>query len=104
MIGTELVVGPIRHENFPWIVLDRALGVFMSVSHRAHARQDRETLDATALAARLREKRASSDQAPEALRKALAKAFREMRKHRFDDDRRDAAVNILRDWLREISQ
>ena len=34
----------------------------------------------------------------------MAKAFRDMRKNRFDDDRRDATVNALREWLREISK
>jgi hypothetical protein len=104
LIGTELIAGPIAHENFPWIVLDRALGIFMSISHRAHARQDRETLDAATLAARLRESRASADQAPDTLRKTLAKAFRDMRKNRFDDARRETTVTALRDWLRAISQ
>jgi hypothetical protein len=104
IVGTELVAGPITHANFPWIVLDRALGVFLSVSHRAHARQDRETLDASALAVRLRETDAASDQAPEALRKTLGKAFQDMRKGRFDDTRRQAAVMALREWLRDISQ
>jgi hypothetical protein len=104
IIGTELVAGPITHANFPWIILDRALGIFVSVSRRAHARQDRETLDAAALAARLRATKAASDQAPDELRKTLAKAFRDMRKSRFDDDKRDATVNALREWLRELSQ
>lgn len=104
IIGTELVAGPIKHDNFPWIILDRALGIFVSVSHRAHARQDRETLDAAALAARLQATKASSEQAPDDLRKTLAKAFRDMRKGRFNDDRRDATVNVFRDWLREVSQ
>ena len=104
IVGTELFAGPITHENFPWIVLDRALGIFVSVSRRAHARQDRETLDAAALAARLQATKAGSDQAPDDLRKALAKAFRDMRKNRFNDDRRDATVHALREWLRQISQ
>jgi len=104
IVGTELVAGPIKHDNFPWIVLDRALGIFVSVSHRAHARQDRETLDAAALAARLQSTKAGSDQAPDELRRTLAKAFRDMRKNRFNDDRRDATVSALREWLREISE
>ena len=104
IVGTELVAGPITHANFPWIVLDRALGVFLSVARRAHARQDRETLDASALAVRLRETRSGSEQAPDALRKTLAKAFREMRKSRLGDTARETAVAALRDWLRLISQ
>ncbi|EDY19920.1 GTP-binding protein, HSR1-related [Chthoniobacter flavus Ellin428] len=104
IVGTELVAGPIKHDNFPWIVLDRALGIFVSVSRRAHARQDRETLDAAALAARLQSTKAGSDQAPDDLRRTLAKAFRDMRKNRFNDDQRDATVGALREWLREVSQ
>ena len=103
IVGSELTAGPVTHENFPWIVLDRALGVFVSVSRRAHARQDEETLDATALAARLHEAKAGADQAPEELRKTLAKAFRDMRKGRFDDEKREPTVAALRDWLRTIS-
>ncbi len=103
LVGAELTAGPVAHDNFPWIVLDRALGVFVSVSRRAHARQDEETLDATALAARLQATRADKDQAWEAVCKALAKTFREMRKGRFDDERRETAVRVLRDWLRVIS-
>lgn len=104
IVGTELVAGPIKHDNFPWILLDRALGIFVSVSRRAHARQDRENLDATALAERLKATKVSSDQAPDDLRRTLAKAFRDMRKNRFNDDQRDATVNALREWLREVSQ
>jgi hypothetical protein len=104
IVGTELVAGPITHQNFPWIVLDRALGIFGSVSRRAHARQDRETLDAAALAARLQSSKSGSDQAPDELRKQLAKSFQDMRKGRFNDDRRDAIVAALREWLRDISR
>jgi predicted GTPase len=104
VVGTELVAGPIAQANFPWIVLDRALGIFISVSRRAHARQDQEVLDAAALAARLRQTQAASEQAPDPLRKTLTKAFGDMRKGRFTDDRRDATVNALRDWLRELSR
>jgi hypothetical protein len=103
-IGTELTVGPITHENFPWILLDRALGVFVSVSSRAHARRDEEILDATALAERLKARGASVNQAPDTLRRRLASAVRAVRKGRFDPDQRENVVADLREWLREISQ
>lgn len=104
IIGTELVAGPIAHPNFPWIVLDRAVGVFLSVSRRAHARQDREALNAEALAGHLRETEFGSEGAPEEFRKILARAFRDMRKGKFDDARRESAILALKERLREISQ
>ncbi len=103
IVGTELTAGPVAHENFPWIVLDRALGVFVSVARRAHARRDEETLDAASLAARLRERRAGMEEAPPDLRKALTKAIREIRRGRFDPERRESAVAALREWLRQIA-
>lgn len=38
--GAAYVVGPYAAINFPWILLDRALGVFFHVINRAHARRD----------------------------------------------------------------
>ena len=38
-------VGPIRHPNFPWVALDRALLHLEAVSNRAHARQDDPRLE-----------------------------------------------------------
>jgi hypothetical protein len=102
--GTELTIGPIKHQNFPWIVLDRAIGVFLNVSKRAHARQDKEILDSKKLLERLRTEKANADQAPDLLRKALSKAFSEIRNGRFDNDKREVAVASLREWLRTISE
>jgi hypothetical protein len=38
--GRVAIVGPVRDANFPWIVLDRALAHFESVTTRAHAQRD----------------------------------------------------------------
>ena len=43
--GSALRVGPYRALNFPWILLDRALGTFAYVINRAHARRDETTID-----------------------------------------------------------
>lgn len=45
MGGRTLRVGPIRNLNFPWILLDRALLHFCSVTGRAHARRDTLVLE-----------------------------------------------------------
>jgi len=44
--GGGLVVGPYGARNFPWIVLDRAIGTLLAVMQRAHARRDRVILQA----------------------------------------------------------
>ena len=36
---TALAVGPYRALNFPWILLDRAIGTFAYVINRAHGRR-----------------------------------------------------------------
>lgn len=38
--GQVLCVGPVRNPNFPWVILDRALLHYASISDRAHARRD----------------------------------------------------------------
>jgi GTPase Era involved in 16S rRNA processing len=101
--GAELVAGPVRHENFPWILLERAMGVFMSVSRRAHARRDHETLNAQALAMRLKKEGASVEDLPDGERKQWAKVFAKTRKGRVDVVERDEFVRSLREWLARIS-
>jgi hypothetical protein len=104
LVGNELTAGPITNPNFPWVILDRALGVFLQVSHRAHARRDQETLDAAALAGALTARQAGINDAPESVRHALAKAASAIRKNRFDPERRETAVAALQDWLRKLSE
>jgi hypothetical protein len=104
LIGHELSAGPITNENFPWIILDRAVGVFLRVAHRAHARRDEETLDATSLAETLAARKAGINDAPDDVRHPLVKAIREIRKNRFDPERREAAVEALQGWLRKIAE
>ncbi len=68
-----LVIGPHRNPNFPWVVLDRALLHWSTVSARAHARRDPITLlpeDRQGIVSRL-----SDD-----LRKSLTRLFASIRK------------------------
>lgn len=101
--GAELVAGPVRHENFPWILLERAVGVFTSVSRRAHARRDRETLNAEELAERLKTHGASVEDLSSETRKNWSKVFTAIRKGRLDVVERDEFVRSLRKWLNRIS-
>ena len=101
--GAELIAGPVRHENFPWILLERAVGVFTSVSRRAHARRDCETLNAGELAARLKSQGASVDDLPDDTRRRWAKVFGAIRKGRLDVVERDEFIRAMRDWLNRIA-
>ena len=58
--GSTISVGPCRAANFPWILLDRAIGVFCYLVNRSHARRDDATLDASQLKAVLEQHQASS--------------------------------------------
>lgn len=51
--GGDLVVGPFAAENFPWILIDRALCVFAAVYTRSHARRDPAIVDVQAMLPRL---------------------------------------------------
>jgi hypothetical protein len=101
--GAELVAGPVRHENFPWILLERAIGVFTSVSRRAHARRDRETLNAEELAIRLKSQGASVEDLSNDTRNRWSKVFAAIRKGRLNVEERDEFVRSVRDWLGRIS-
>ena len=47
--GGDLVVGPLRAPNFPWILIDRALCVFAAADTRSHARRDDQVVDIDAM-------------------------------------------------------
>jgi Domain of unknown function (DUF3482)/50S ribosome-binding GTPase len=101
--GAELMAGPVENPNFPWIILERAVGVFTSVSRRAHARRDRETLNARELAALLGSQGASVESLPAETRKEWAKVFVAIRKGRLGIVERDEFVRSIRNWLSRIA-
>jgi hypothetical protein len=67
-----IAIGPHRNPNFPWVLLDRALLHWRTISDRAHARRDAVTLadDKQGLVLAL----------PEGLRGSLNQAFARVRK------------------------
>lgn len=78
--GTEVVVGPLKAEGFPYILLDRALGVVRSLMIRTHARRDTVKLDAKSLKAELDKVGASTEKWSQAKRKAAAKFISAVRR------------------------
>jgi len=77
--GADVVVGPYRAENFPWILLDRALCVFAIVSTRSHARRDEVVADIEHVLAQLASLALSVSQWSGDERAACQKVFRALR-------------------------
>jgi hypothetical protein len=67
--GTRLVVGPVRSDNFPFVLLDRAIGLVAELLKRTHARRDQLRLAAAELMASLDGAKASTEFWPPELRK-----------------------------------
>ncbi|MEW6707959.1 MAG: GTPase/DUF3482 domain-containing protein [Pseudomonadota bacterium] len=100
--GRALAVGPYGALNFPWIVLDRALGTVAYVMRRAHARRDEVTLQAEALQQLLEQQQLASRQWSEAERKTCERAFAAVRKQRLDDEQRQALQAVIRRRLDSV--
>lgn len=95
--GGGLVVGPYAARNFPWIVLDRAVGTLLAVVQRAHARRDRVTLQAGHLRELLEGSGLASSGWDDADRAACEKLFTRARQGRLDTaDRADLQALIRR--------
>ena len=59
--GTTITIGPLKSDNFPYILLDRAMVVVWHLANRTHARQDKEQLDPGAMKAALDSIKASTE-------------------------------------------
>jgi hypothetical protein len=95
--GGGLGVGPYAARNFPWIVLDRAMGTLLAVMQRAHARRDRVTLQAEHLRELLEGSGLASSGWGEADRGACEKVFARARQGRLEAvDRADLQALIRR--------
>jgi hypothetical protein len=68
-----LSIGPHKNPNFPWVVLDRALLHWNTVSARAHARRDPITLDS-------KDRQGIVSLLSDDLRKSLTRVFTSIRK------------------------
>jgi hypothetical protein len=84
--GSALAVGPYRALNFPWILLDRAIGTFAYVINRAHGRRDQVTLQAAQLRAVLDTHGIISSKWPSDLRKEFERLFTAIRRNKFGSE------------------
>lgn len=68
--GTRITIGPLGGENFPYILLDRAMAVVWYLACRAHAKRDAGYVDPGTLKKCLDGIKASTQYWPDELRKA----------------------------------
>ena len=101
--GSALAVGPYAAPNFPWILLDRAIGTFSYVINRAHARRDEATLRSAELKSRLEAHRLTSAQWSDEPRKACEKFFAAIRNGKLTRERREILRALLHKRLTEVS-
>ena len=90
--GGAQVVGPLKAENFPWILLDRALALFAAVYTRSHARRDDGALQVEALLPLLAAQKLGVAHWPDAARAAGSSAFRTLRAGKRLSDAQRAAL------------
>ncbi len=102
--GVELSAGPLMAVNFPWILLDRAIGTLAYVANRAHARRDAVALDASRLQAVLEEQRLECARWPDDVRRACEKLFLEIRRGRLQPAQRAELKRLVRAQLAQLCE
>lgn len=78
--ASEVVVGPLKAVNFPWILIDRALCTLVYVAGRAHGRRDQAQVKVDELQPWLAERKLTVEHWPDADRKRCEKIFAGLRK------------------------
>lgn len=101
--GRAQSVGPYAALNFPWILLDRALGVFAYVINRAHARRDEATIHAAPMHAAMAAAGLTTARWPDAPRKKCEHIFALLRRGKMRADERRELRELLRARLAEVS-
>lgn len=102
--GRAMSVGPYTATNFPWILLDRSFGTFWYVINRAHARQDKVTINSAELKAKLEKAGMSTAQWDDAKRKDCEKVFAAIRKNKHTAEQRASLRKLIRERIGEVSQ
>lgn len=100
--GRAMSVGPYTAANFPWIILDRAFGTFFYVINRAHARQDKVTINSAEVKARMEAAGISTACWNDAKRKECEKVFTVIRKKKTTPEQRESLRELIRERLVEV--
>jgi hypothetical protein len=99
---TEIVVGPYDAENFPFVLLDRALAVVCYLANRAHARRDAVTLRAHELKDAMTRAGISTAQWDAATRNECVRACAEIRRNKLQPADRTSLRTLLRTQLGKL--
>ncbi|MGB8464797.1 MAG: DUF3482 domain-containing protein, partial [Terrimicrobiaceae bacterium] len=102
--GSTISIGPCRAVNFPWILLDRAIGVFCYLINRTHARRDEATLGASQLKAVLEQYNAGSSHWSDEKRRACERIFEAIRRNKSTAQQRDDLNGLIRECLGELGK
>jgi len=101
--GSALRVGPYAAVNFPWILIDRALGTFAYVVNRAHARRDDAVIDSAKMKAALDASGFSTAHWSETQRRECERLFIAIRKGKAGRTEREALRSLLAARLSALS-
>ncbi|MGB8353488.1 MAG: GTPase/DUF3482 domain-containing protein [Chthoniobacteraceae bacterium] len=100
--GTAISIGPNLAKNFPWILIDRALIVYYYVIHRAHAQQEKVTIDPDELLARLETLHCLGKQWDNESRAKCEKVFAQVRSGKASSQDSESLNEVIREHLRSI--
>ena len=100
--GRARGVGPYPALNFPWILIDRAMGTLACVALRSHARRDSEQLDSTRLRELLAARHLASSEWAAEDRQAADACFERWRRGRAGPSDRLALGALLRRWMSRL--
>jgi hypothetical protein len=101
--GSALKVGPYKAVNFPWIILDRALGTFTFVVNRAHAKRDEVTINSAQMKATMDTAGFATACWSDTQRRECERIFAAIRAGKVTREHRDAMRETIRTKLVEIS-
>ncbi len=101
--GSALSVGPYGAINFPWILLDRALGTFCYVINRAHARRDEATIHSARMQAAMEAAGLTTARWQDPQRKQCEQLFALIRRGKMRREERETLRELLRARLAEVS-
>lgn len=104
LTGRAITVGPYAAVNFPWILLDRALGTFYYVINRAHARQDTVTINSAKMKAAMEKACVSTERWDDAKRKKCETIFTAIRKNRITSEQLEELRNLVGERLGDVSR
>lgn len=102
--GRAIKVGPYPAVNFPWIIIDRTLGIILHMANRAHARRDRSQIRSADMKRAMAECGISTDHWPRTDRAACERIFGKMRKGKANEEDRRALRNTLEQHIAEVAR